>query len=184
MRFLTFQPLIPPALWALLCLACAVSWAWYAASRPSHLSLVRWSVILGLSACGIAAVLTILLNPTWLVRVAPPGGNPLLHLLVDASASMDTLDSGTGTTRFEAAGKIARELAGSFGKQFEVRTSVFATSTKLVDPAALASVRPEGPMTDLAAAISSTLVEDRPAGQSIVLLSDGIHNARDRKSVV
>ena len=29
MRFLTFQPLIPPALWVLVALACAASWAWY-----------------------------------------------------------------------------------------------------------------------------------------------------------
>jgi hypothetical protein len=180
MRFLTFQPLIPPALWALLCLACAASWIWYAARRPSHVSHPRWYAILALSACGVAAVLAILLNPTWLVRVAPPGGKPLLNLLVDASASMDTPDSGAGTTRFEAAGTIARELAGSLSDQFEVRTSVFASSTKRVDPAALTGVRPDGPITDLAAAISSSLVEDRPAGQSVVLLSDGIHNAGGR----
>ncbi len=177
MRFLTFQPLISPALWALLCVACAASWIWYAVRRPSHLSRPRWSAILALSAGGIAAVLAILLNPTWLVRVAPPGGKPLLNLLVDSSASMDTPDSGTGSTRFEAAGTVARDLAGSLNDQFEVRTSVFASSTRPVDPAALSGVRADGPITDLAAAISSSLVEDRPAGQVVVLLSDGIHNA-------
>ncbi len=177
MRFFTFQPLIPPALWALMCLACAASWIWYAARRPSHVSLGRWSAILALSACGIAAVLVILLNPTWLVRVTPPGGKPLLNLLVDASSSMDTPDSGAGKTRFDAAGAMARDLAVSLSNQFEVRTSVFAESIRPIDSRALTSMRPDGPKTDLASAISSSLVEDRPAGQSIVLLSDGIHNA-------
>ena len=177
MRFLTVQPLIPPALWALLCAACVVSWAWYAASRPSHVSLRRWTAILVLSGCGIACVLLIMLNPTWLVRVTPPGGKPLLNLLVDASESMNTPDSETGTTRFEAAGNIARALAGSLGDRFEVRTSVFAEEPRLVDPGSLSGIHPDGPKTDLAGAISSSLVEDRPSGQSIVLLSDGIHNA-------
>ena len=72
---------------------------------------------------------------------------------------------------------MARDLAVSLSNQFEVRTSVFAESTRPVDSQALTSMRPDGPKTDLASAISSSLVEDRPAGQSIVLLSDGIHNA-------
>ncbi len=60
----------------------------------------RWSAIVGLTACGIAAVLIILLNPTWLERTRPPGGKPLLSVLVDASASMDTPDAGSATTRY------------------------------------------------------------------------------------
>jgi hypothetical protein len=177
MRFLTFQPLIPPALWALLSLACAGSWAWYASRRPIDVSRRRWSAIIGATACGIAAILIILLNPTWLERVLPPGGKPLLNVLVDASASMDTPDGSPGTTRFAVAEMLARGLAGALGDQVEVRTAVFAESTKIVDPAALPRVRPDGLATDLAAAIATTLVEDRPQGQSIVLLSDGIHNA-------
>jgi len=177
MRFLTFQPLIPPALWVLLCLACGGSWAWYAWRRPVDVSRRRWLAIAGLTGSGIAAVLVILLNPTWLERARPPGGKPLLSVLVDASASMDTPDAGPATTRYRAAATLARGLAGAVGGQFEVRTVVFAGSTKAVDPEALADVHPDGPETDLAGAIASSLVEDRPQGQSIVLLSDGIHNA-------
>ena len=177
MRFLTFQPMIPPALWVLLTLACVGCWAWYGWRRPVDVSRGRWWAILGLTACGLAAVLIILLNPMWLERVLPPGGKPFLSVLVDASASMDTPDAAPGTTRFEAAQTLARGLAGALRDQLEIRTLVFAESTRPIDLEALPRIRPEGPVTDLAAAIAASLVEDRPQGQSIVLLSDGIHNA-------
>ena len=99
MRFLTFQPLIPPALWVLVTIASAASWAWYAARRPAGVSRGRWSAILVLTALGIAAVLGILLNPTWLERTLPPGGKSVLTVLVDASASMNTPDGGDDTLR-------------------------------------------------------------------------------------
>ncbi len=184
MRYLIFQPLIPPALWVLTSLVCAGSWAWYASRRPVDVSRRRWAGILGLTACGIVLVLIILLNPTWLERAVPPGGKPLLSVLVDASASMDTPDAGAGLTRYETATTQARGLAAALGDQLEVRTAVFAASTKRVDPEALPRVRPDGPTTDLAAAITTSLVEDQPQGQSIVLFSDGIHNAEGQAARV
>jgi hypothetical protein len=177
MRFLTFQPLIPPALWVLIALACAGSWIWYGSRRPVDLSRGRWAAIVGLTSGGVGAILVILLNPTWLERIQPPGGKAVLSVLVDASASMDTPDAGSGTTRFVSAETLAQGLASTLGDQFEVRTIAFAGSTKGVDPQALARVRPDGPITDVAGAIAASLVEDQPRGQSIVLLSDGIHNA-------
>jgi len=177
MRFLTFQPLIPPPLWVLAALVCAASCAWYASRRPVGVSLGRWAAILVLTGSGIAAVLVILLNPTWLERSLPPGGKPVLSVLVDASASMSTPDVGAGTTRFIEAAALARTLAGTLDARFDVRTVVFAGSTKLVDREALPRVRPDGPTTDLAGAIAAGLLEEQPQGQSIVLLSDGIHNA-------
>jgi hypothetical protein len=177
MRYLIFQPLIPPALWVLTSLVCTGSWAWYAWRRPVDVSRRRWAGILGLTASGIVLVLIVLLNPTWLERAVPPGGKPLLTVLVDASASMDTPDAGAGLTRFETAVTQARALAAALKDQLEVRTAVFASSARRVDPEALPGVRPDGPTTDLAAAITTSLVEDRPQGQSIVMFSDGIHNA-------
>jgi hypothetical protein len=177
MRFLTFQPLISPALWVLVALVCAASWAWYASRRPAGVSRRRWAAVLVLTGSGIAAVLVILLNPTWLERALPPGGKPVLSILVDASTSMDTPDQAAGTTRFAGAAALASELARTLHDQLEVRTVVFAGSTTEVDLDALPRVRPDGPTTDLAGAIAAGLLEDRPQGQSIVLLSDGIHNA-------
>jgi hypothetical protein len=177
MRFLTFQPLIPSALWVMIALLCAGSFVWYGSRRPVDMSRRRWSAILGLTGCGIAAVLMILLNATWLERAQPPGGKPLLNVLVDASASMATPDAGDGQTRFTSARTLASELASKVGNQFEVRTFVFAAAPKGVEPEALARVHPDGSITDLAGAITATLVEEQPRGQSIVLLSDGIHNA-------
>src|SRR5262249_33100930 len=113
MRLLTFQPMIPGPLWVLVTLACGGIWVWYGWRRPGGVSRPRWSGILMLTACGLALVLIILLNPTWLERVLPPGGKPRLTILVDTSASMDTPDAdadadpragtGGGKTRFEAA---------------------------------------------------------------------------------
>jgi hypothetical protein len=42
---------------------------------------------------------------------------------------------------------------------------------------ALESIEPNGSATDLAAAVLGGVEDDRPQGQAIVLLSDGIHNA-------
>ena len=41
----------------------------------------------------------------------------------------------------------------------------------------LAKQEPDGPATDLAAAVEDALEDDRPQGQAMLLLSDGIHNA-------
>ncbi|MFI5456333.1 MAG: hypothetical protein ACHRXM_12870 [Isosphaerales bacterium] len=179
MKLLTLQPLIPPPLWILVSLGCGAIWVWYGCRRPGDVSRRRWSGILTLMACGIVLVLIILLNPTWLERATPPGGKPLLTVLVDTSASMATPDANAAaaTTRFDAAQELARGFAGALRNQFEIQTVAFAGSTKVVDPEALPRFRPDGPTTDLAAAIADSLAEGRQEGQAIVLLSDGIHNA-------
>ena len=145
MRFLTFQPLIPPALWVLVSMASAASWAWYATRRPADVGRGRWWAILVLTVLGIAAVLGILLNPTWLERALPPGGKAVLTVLVDASASMSTPDGGAGTTRFAEAEAAARRLGSALDDQYEVRTVVFAESAKRVDRLELAAQSPTVP---------------------------------------
>ena len=92
-------------------------------------------------------------------------------MLVDASTSMDTPDVAAGPTRFAAAAALARELAPDAPDQFEVRTVVFAGSTNAGRSGRIAACparrtrRPTWP-----GAIAAGLVEDRPQGQSIVLL--------------
>ena len=67
-----------------------------------------------LMAAAAAVPLVVLLNPTWLERIPPPPGKPLLTILVDRSASMATRDAGSGQTRYRAgvacAAAAAREL--------------------------------------------------------------------------
>jgi hypothetical protein len=50
--------------------------------------------------------------------------------------------------------------------------------------ATLPDKQPTAPVTDLAAALLSGLEEERPQGQAVLLLSDGIHNAGDAARVL
>lgn len=177
MSALTFEPLISPALWVMLAALAAGLLAWYGWHRPSAVPLRRWGTILALMACGIAAVLAILLNPTWLEPIPPPAGKPLLTVLVDRSASMATRDHGGEQERYERAVQIAREVASDLSRRFEVRVRTFAESSRADDADQLASQQPDGELTDLAAAIAGSLEADRPQGQALLVLSDGAHNA-------
>src|SRR5688500_1726795 len=105
MGSVTFDLLIPGTLWLTLALAAAGLVAGYARRRPAVMSNRRWAVTIAMMTAGVALVLVILLNPTWVREVRPPPGKPLLTILVDSSSSMATPDAvGQGTSRFAAAG--------------------------------------------------------------------------------
>ncbi len=169
MRHLTLDPYIPLALWVPLALAAAGLLAWYAVAGRNRLPRRRWTVLVAMMGAGVAIPLLILLNPTWIERIPPPAGKPLLTILVDESASMDTADAGGGKTRRQVAQATAEEVKSRLGDRYEVQIVPFAG-----DPSAAIA---EGATTDLAAAISSVMADDRPQGQAVLLLSDGIHNA-------
>jgi hypothetical protein len=183
MATLTVDPLIPFPLWLLLVLLGATLLTSYARVRPAGITVRRWIVVLTLMAGGLALVLGVLLNPTWLEPVTPPAGKPLLTFLVDKTASMATPDVG-GRSRYQLAAATARASAAELARRFDVRMFTFADSTSLVDPEALASQRPDGLVTDLARALSESIEPNRPQGQAVVLLSDGIHNAGPAERVM
>src|SRR5262245_28535757 len=176
MGTLSFEPLLPPALWLTLAVAGAALLARYGWRRPGSVTRRRWAGILALMAAGQALVLLVLLNPTWVAPVAPPAGKPLLTLLVDASASMATADGSAGQQRYRAAARLAQEFQQEVGDRYEVRVATFAETVSVTDANGLEDQPPQGMVTDLAAALGGSLEADRPAGQAIVLLSDGIHN--------
>jgi hypothetical protein len=177
MATLTFEPLIAPALWLTLALAGAALLAVYGWRRPGAVTRRRWAGAVALMGLGQALVLGILLNPTWVEPVTPPAGKPLLTVVVDATASMAAPDAAGGATRYQAALGLARSLAEASAARFEVRVQTFAGSVTPAEVADLAARAPQGQVTDLAAAVTGSLQEDRPQGQGLVLLSDGIHNA-------
>jgi hypothetical protein len=177
MATLSFEPLIALALWLPLALTAAALLGWYAWRRPAAVTARRWAGILALMALGLILVLGILLNPTWVEPVAPPAGKPLLTVLVDESASMATPDAVGGQTRYHAAARLAQALSETAAERFEVRVRAFAGAVTAADAAGLAARQPRGAVTDLAAALTGSLAEERPQGQALVLLSDGIHNA-------
>lgn len=174
---LSTEPLMSTSLWLALAMVGVALLAWYGARRPAWVSRRRWGGILALMACGLAAVLAVLLNPTWLEEIPPPEGKPLLTVLVDSSASMATSDAPGGRSRYDEglvlAARLSRELAG----RFDVRVWTFADRVVSIEPPAAGAARADGPLTDLALALGSALDEERPQGQAMVLITDGIHNA-------
>jgi hypothetical protein len=128
-------------------------------------------------AAAAAVPLLILLNPTWLERIPPPPGKPLLTILIDRSASMATRDAENGKTRYEAGVACAAAAARELGQRYEVRLRIFAETPSSVSLETLAKQTPDGAATDLAAALEDSLEDDRPQGQAMLLLSDGINNA-------
>ena len=110
MTQIALEPYIPLALWVPLALAAAGLLAWYAASSRRRLARRRWWGVIALMSLAVAVPLVILLNPIWLERIPPPAGKPLLTVLVDHSASMDTRDAEGGNSRYEAACRIADRM--------------------------------------------------------------------------
>ncbi|MFO7899543.1 MAG: hypothetical protein R6V58_10860 [Planctomycetota bacterium] len=178
MCYLTVDPRIPFALWWPLAATAAVLLVVYAVAAWNRLPRGRRSAIVALMTAAVAVPLLVLLNPTWLERVPPPEGKPLLTILVDRSGSMATADAPGDATRFDAAARVAEATAGELADRYEVRVRAFADDWSPVPVATLKERPPDGTATDLAAAVEQTLDESRVQGQAVLLLSDGIHNAR------
>ncbi len=174
---LTFEPLISPTLWLTLAILAAALMAVYAARRPASLRRARWATVIALMSGGLLLVLLILLNPTWINETEPPAGKPLLTVLVDTSASMATSDADENRPRCEVAAELAQRLTRDLRRFFDVRLETFDSLIAPAEAEELTQRTPNGEMTDLATAISGSLEQDRPQGQALLLLSDGIHNA-------
>ena len=176
MTRITFDPYIPLAMWAPLALATAALLGWYAVAGRRRLPARRWWPIVALMVLAAAVPLVVLLNPTWLERVPPPAGKPLLTILVDRSASMATRDAEDGKTRYEAALACAAGAERELSDRYEVRIRSVADGSAAASIESLSKEKPDGRATDLAAAVQDAVEDDRPQGQAMLLLSDGIHN--------
>src|SRR5206468_9590751 len=122
--------------------------------------------------------------PTWVREIEPPPGKPLVTVLVDSSASMATVDADGGSSRYAAAGDFARRVSEKLGGKFDVRVWRFAGAAAATDLEQVTKSEPTGDTTDLAAALTASLDEQRPRGQAVVLLSDGIDNGPGGASAV
>ncbi len=177
MTRITFDPYIPLALWVPLALLMTALLGWYAVAGRRRLPGRRWWVVVALMAVAMAVPLVVLLNPTWLERIPPPAGKPLMTILLDRSASMATRDAAGGQTRYEAGAAFATAVVHELNNRYEVRVRTFAETSSPVAAENLAKQEPDGAATDLAAAVQDALQDDQPQGQAMLLLSDGIHNA-------
>ncbi len=177
MTHLELEPFIPIALWLPLAALTVGLLVWYAVASRHRVPRRRWWALMVLMTVAAVTPLAILLNPTWLQRIAPPGGKPLLTILVDRSISMGTPDGESGSTRLSEARVLAAEIAEQLADRYEVRLREFALTSSAISPEQLALLEADGQASDVAEVIRQALDEDRPQGQALLLLSDGIHNA-------
>ncbi len=194
MRFPVCEPLIPIALWLSLAVAALGLLMIYGVDLKKRVGGLRGGALTALMALAVALPLGILLNPTWLERIPPPAGKPLLTILVDASHSMATPDGGAGsagqmsaaaeTRRWDEARQIVSTVDRQLSEKFEVRLRTFAASGQSVDAPQLKSIEPDGAASDLGTAITQAVAADRPQGQAVLLLSDGIDNVGGEAGVV
>jgi hypothetical protein len=176
MRQLTFDPYVPLALWTALTATAAVLLAWYALASRDRVPAGRRAAVFALMTLVVTLPLAILLNPTWLERIPPPAGTPRLTVLVDGSASMGVADPRGGALRYRAACQMAADTVARLGERYEVRLWRFGTGTVPITQEQLRTREPREPSTDIARALEDVLAEESPAGQAILLLSDGVHN--------
>jgi hypothetical protein len=180
-RYLEVDPYIPLPLWVALAIAAVAVIAAYAWTSRRRLTPWRWRGVVLLMVLAVVPPLVILLNPTWLEQIPPPEGKPLLTVLVDASASMATPDGNAtdaaAASRYDTARLAASRVEASLREKFDVELRTYATRCQPGSVEELASRKPDGALTDLATALDEGLADDRPQGQAVLLLSDGVHNA-------
>lgn len=173
---LAFEPKIPLAVWTPLALAAAALLVVYAVRSRQLLRGARRGMVLGLMSVALILPLAILLNPVWSQRLPPPAGKPLLTILVDNSASMATADAAQNQSRFAQAASIVGAVDSRLADKFDIEIKTFSATTRPVSSAELRKETPSGDVTDIAGSLESSL-QDRPQGQAIWLLSDGVNNA-------
>jgi hypothetical protein len=193
MTRLVLEPAVPVgAVLALLLAGCAVLAGYQLVGPPPPATPRCRAVSASATFVGFAALVALLLNPTWLELIPPPSGRPALHVLVDTSASMAATDAGargaasdgvvTGDrSRIDAARALARrvalELGGSGERALDVRLHAFDGRVRPIALEALDGLVAAGEVTDLAGAIRRVLDEPRPGLAAVLVLSDGIHTA-------
>lgn len=177
---LVAEPYIPFALWIALAFLAIIVLVWYGLTSRMATTRNRKATILALMGMTLALPLLVLLNLTWIENVPPPAGKPVVRVIVDTSASMLTPDV-DGQTRLSTAQAIASSAVSKLKSEFDVRVSTFDQNSRPTDLAILEKLgsnsEDAGTQTNLSTAIASSVNEDIPQGQSILLVSDGIHNA-------
>ncbi len=176
MKYVTFDPRISLGIWITLAVAAVLLLGLYAVTSRRRLAGQRWLVVILLISLVLAIPMIVLLNPTWVERVPPPAGKPGLVVLLDRSASMATIDGEVRESRYEIAAKTACRLAEQLESQYDVQFKIFDQASAPTTADEFSEMMPEGPLTDLASAVRTALEEDRPQGQALVVLSDGIQN--------
>ena len=184
LAWLDWQPRVPLPLWLALAFLLAVFWIAYVVRSKGVIPATRRPWILAIMLIAGSIPLILLLNPTWVQPLPPPDGRPLVTVLLDTSASMDVADKdGDTQTRLQRAQTLADKVTASFDETYEKRLVSFDALARGADSESVVSTE-LGKRTDLAAAIAMAAQSDRPRGQAVVLISDGIHNVGPSRRAV
>lgn len=143
---------------------------------------VQRIVLILLRALALAGVVVVLCRPMAVKPAAEPAEKPVLSVLLDGSASMNTRDEG-GAPRVQAAAAALTRARSAFlsdlASRYEVRYYQFSDELRpatFEDLAGLQSVK--GPKTDLATALLGAAQPGQDRKQAgILLISDGRDNA-------
>ncbi|WP_146522287.1 vWA domain-containing protein [Stieleria varia] len=184
LAWLDWQPRVPLPLWLALAAVFTAVWIGYVIRSRGVIPTTRRPRVLAMMLVAGSIPLILLLNPTWIEPLPPPEGRPLITVLLDTSASMDVADvERNAETRFDRARSLADQIAESIDETYEKRLVTFDAQARGVDSQ---SVTPDelGKRSDLAAAIVMAAQTDRPRGQAVVLISDGIHNVGPSRRAV
>ncbi len=195
LAWLDWQPRVSLPLWLALATVFLCVWGAYAWRCGRAISKSRRVWTLGLMLLAGSVPLVLLLNPTWVEALPPPEGRPLVTILVDTSGSMNVADvDGQSETRLDRAAKLAEKITSSLDDSYETRLFAFDATVRGSDIDQLSGSTPDrtlgqdpqtiGQRTDIAGAIAAAADSDRPRGQAVVVLSDGIHNAGSVRRVI
>jgi uncharacterized membrane protein len=159
--------------------AAAVALTVYGYRRTHRrLGSSRWRLLLLLRLVAVVLVVLLLFRPVCSFERAIVQKRALLFL-IDSSASMETADDDSGTSRFDQARSRIVEWWPRLRKDFDLHLFEFSDrATALEGPEALAQVKPTGPATSLIRGLA-TAAQKVPRGdiEAVILLSDGVHNA-------
>lgn len=179
----TIQPILPiGAWWLLVTVSLAVIIGYLIRSRWDVLLRERLGIAI-LLTLSFAGPLLVLLNPVSVESIPRPEGKPQMHVLLDASASMQTEDmnSSASPQRWKSALSVAQSLAKNH-PDVEVKFHAFSdgSNSDAVSRGAPLDEGHPGPIgrkSDLRYALNTILKQTSTTGQAIYLLSDGAHNA-------
>jgi len=156
----------------------------------AYLGPGRIAALMALRCGAIVAVMLVLFKPA--LQFAPQGSKGVLTVLLDSSGSMATRDSaepslndpaGRPATRYERAVRRLRAQQERLEEHFDVAWRHFSSELEPVESFdEMRGVRIAGATagTDIAAAIARTVRDAAPgASAGALLVSDGIHNARN-----
>ncbi|MCE9591987.1 MAG: hypothetical protein K8S99_15880 [Planctomycetes bacterium] len=180
---LIWRPFTQPSVIGIVGVALAALAVWVAARAPRDrraavvaVTVMRLTLIAGLVA--------LLMGPSTLPPSSQRPDRPVVTLLLDTSASMQTPDiDGQSRIAFACSRWLDRDLIERLGREFNVRLMAFdSAARRLPMNAAAGTIEAIGATTQVTASVHQAILEtpQESRGSSVVVISDG-RDSTDRR---